>query len=94
MPPFSHWAFFAAPQADTGGGVFPAGSNPVVSFTGAGIVKVKTYNVKTPSSGVISGIQPGDAFSIRLDRLADNAAGNRATMLFATNALVQYESAP
>ncbi len=79
---------------NTGGGVQPAGNNPVVSFSGSGIVKAKLYNIKQPSGGVISGILPGDAITIRLDRLVDDPADNCSSTLFVAGAAVQYESAP
>jgi hypothetical protein len=81
-------------SSSAGGGVLPAGNNPVVSFPGANIVKVKTFNVKTPGGGAINGTKPGDSVTIRIDRLVDNAADTCASTVFVTGVLVQYQSTP
>lgn len=80
-------------STNTAGGVQPGGNSPVVSFAGVGIVKVKTYNVKAPVSG-LTGVLPGDAISIRLDRLVDDVSDNCGSTVFVGAAQVIYEAAP
>lgn len=81
------------PSSNLGGGVQAAGNNPVISFAGAAVVRVKSYLVKTPSGISITGTNPGDSITIRLDRLVDKPEDNCEGPLFIAGIQVIYESA-
>ncbi len=76
------------------GGVEPVGDSAVATFSGAGIVLAKSYLVRKPQNASFSGVKPGDSFSIRLDRLVDDAADNCASTIFVAGVEVRYETGP